>query len=168
MKSSLHFFQSVLLLFAIITLSTESYSQTAEIPSHVEPYVLESGVYNGNGVMGSSAVKVFSGMVQLHNVPWLQLHFSDANLGNDSYILIKSNIYDVAQRLDAISIQQWNYFSAFFNGSEVEIELFVGAMDNNIFINIDEVVVGEWATSAPYSSICGPTDDRTASNDPAN
>jgi V8-like Glu-specific endopeptidase len=167
MKSSLQFFKSTLLLFAVFILSSESYSQPAEIPSHVEPFVLESGFYNGNGVMGSSAVKVFSGMVQLHNVPWLQLHFSDANLGNESYVLIKSSIYDVAQRLDGISIQQWNYFSAFFNGSEVEIELFVGAMDNNIFINIDEVVVGEWATSAPYSSICGPTDDRTASNDPA-
>ena len=167
MKSSLHFFQAVLLLFAIITLSTESYSQTAEIPSHVEPYVLESGVYNGNGVMGSSAVKVFSGIVQLHNVPWLQLHFSDANLGNDSYILIKSNIYDVAQRLDAVSIEQWSYFSAFFNGSEVEIELYVDAMDNNIFVNIDEVVVGDWTSSSPYTSICGPTYDRILSDDPA-
>jgi len=117
--------------------------------------------------MGSSAAKVFSGIVQLHNVPWLQLHFSDANLGDDSYILIKSNIYDVAQRLDAVSIEQWNYFSAFFNGSEVEIELYVDAMDNNIFVNIDEVVVGDWTSSAPYTSICGPTDDRILSDDPA-
>jgi V8-like Glu-specific endopeptidase len=151
----------------LVVFSTAGFAQPAEIPYHVEPYVLESGVYNGNGVMGSSAVKVFSGMVQLHNVPWLQLHFSNANLGNESYVIIKSNIYDVAQRLDAVSVEQWNYFSAFFNGSEVEIELYVGAMDNNIFINVDDVVVGDWASSSPYSSICGPTDDRIASNDPA-
>lgn len=167
MKSSLRFLTSTILLLAVVALTKAGYGQPAEIPSHVEPYILESGVYNGNGVMGSSAVKVFSGMVQLHNVPWLQLHFSDANLGNESYVLIRSSTYDLAQKLDAVSIEQWNYFSAFFNGSEVEIELYVGAMDNNIFINLVEVIVGDWASSSPYESICGPTDDRIASNDPA-
>jgi V8-like Glu-specific endopeptidase len=167
MKSFLQFFKSAFLLLAMFTLATESYSQPAEIPYHVEPYVLESGVYNGHGIMSGSAVKVFSGMVQLHNVPWLQLHFSNANLGNESFVLIKSSTYDIPQRLDAISIEQWRYFSAFFNGSEVEIELYVGAMDNNIFINVGEVVVGEWASSSPYETICGPTDDRIASDDPA-
>ena len=167
MRSYLHFFGSAILLFVLLSFSSTSFAQSAEIPYHVEPYVLESGVYDGNGVMGSSAVKVFSGMVQLHNVPWLQLHFSNANLGSESFILIKSSIYDVAQRLDAISIEQWNYFSAFFNGSEVQIELYVGPMDNNIFINVSDVVVGDWASASPYSTICGPTDDRIASNDPA-
>jgi len=167
MNSYLQFFKSTYLLLAVFTLATESYSQPAEIPFHVEPYVLESGVYNGNGEMGSLAVKVFSGMVQLHNVPWLQLHFSNANLGSESFVLIKSSIYDVPQRLDAVSIEQWNYFSAFFNGSEVEIELYVGPMDNNIFINVADVVVGDWASASPYLSICGPTDDRIASDDPA-
>jgi len=167
MNSSLQFFGSAILLTVFLSFSTTSFAQPAEFPYHIEPYVLESGVYNGNGIMNSNAVKVFSGTVQLHNVPWLQLHFSNANLGNESYVLIKSSIYDVPQRLDAISIEQWNYFSAFFNGSEIEIELYVGPMDNNIFINVADVIVGEWASSSPYSSICGPTDDRIASNDPA-
>jgi V8-like Glu-specific endopeptidase len=150
-----------------LSVSNTSFAQPEEIQYHIEPYVLESGVYSGNGALGSSAVKVFSGMVQLHNVPWLQLHFSDANLGSESYIMIKSSIYDVAQRLDGISIQQWNYFSAFFNGTQLEVELYVGAMDNNIYFKINEVVAGDWASPSPYSTICGPTDDRQLSNDPA-
>ncbi len=167
MRSYLHFLGSTILLLVVIAFSTTTYSQTAELSYQVEPYVLESGVYNGNGVYGSVPVKVFSATVQLHNIPWLQLHFSDANLGNESYVLIKSKDSDSGQRLDAISIEQWNYFSAFFNGEQVDIELFVGAMDQNIYINLAEVLAGDWDPSNPFYSICGPSDDRIPSNHPA-
>jgi V8-like Glu-specific endopeptidase len=167
MKRQIPRLQLAILAFAVMLLSTTAFGQPEQIPYHVEPYVVESGVYNGNGVNGSSPIKVFSAAVQVNHVPWLQLHFSEINLGQNSYVKIFSDFTDVAQRLDAASIEQWNYFSAFFNGDKVQIELYVAPMDNNIYFNVQEVVVGDWATGSPIESICGTTDDRQASNDPA-
>jgi V8-like Glu-specific endopeptidase len=163
MRVFLHFFCSTVLFF-VLAANTIILGQTAEIPYHVEPFVLESGIYNGNG---SGVLKIFSETIEMRNAPWLQLHFSAANLGRESYIKIRSDKYDVAQKLDAVSIEQWNYYSAFFNGDKVELELYVGATDNNIFINVFEIVVGDEASSSPFYSICGPTDDRIPSNQPA-
>ena len=157
-----------LFMFSLFFLSSGILlAQPAEIPYHVEPYVLESGIFNGNGLIGSDATKVFSGTVQFDNIPWLQLHFSNANLGNESYIIITSLKDGYWQRLDAVSIEQWNNFSAFFNGDAVEIQLFVAPLDNNIFFIINEVVVGEWETGSVIESICGAGDDRVASDHPA-
>lgn len=159
--------RSVLLVFAVMLFSSTAFSQPKQIPYHIEPYVVESGIYNGSGEMGSAPEKVFSATVELHDIPWLQLYFSEINLGQASYLKISSDLVDNAQRLDAVSIEQWNRFSAFFNGSKVQVELYVAPMDNNVFFNIREVVVGDWASGSPIESICGPTDDRQLSNDPA-
>ncbi|MDH3268653.1 MAG: T9SS type A sorting domain-containing protein, partial [Ignavibacteria bacterium] len=64
-------------------------------------------------------------------------------------------------------MNQWNNFSAFFNGSAVEIRLFLGQTDHDVFIKIDEINVGEWYDGEVIESQCGPTDDRIASNQPA-
>jgi V8-like Glu-specific endopeptidase len=142
-------------------------AQPAEIPYHVEPYVLESGIFNGNGLSGSGATEVFSGTIKFHNIPWLQLHFSDVNLGRESYLIITSLKDYYWQKLDAVSIEQWNNFSAFFNGDAVEISLFAAPLDDNIFFNMNEIVVGEWEGGNLIESICGADDDRVASDHPA-
>ena len=95
------------------------------------------------------------------------VHFSDANLGENSYMIITSLYDNLWQKLDAVSIRQWNFFSAFFNGSVVEIKLFVDPMDKQVFFKTDEVMVGEWVNNTPPESICGSTDDRIASDQPA-
>jgi len=141
-------------------------AQPAEIPYHVEPFEMESGFYNGSNQAGNT-VEVFSSIVRIDDFPWMGLHFSKANLGRESYMIITSLKDGYWQRLDAVSLEQWNNFSAFFNGEAVEIQLFAAPFDNGIFVNINEVIVGDWYGGSPYSSICGPTDDRIFSNQPA-
>jgi len=156
-----------LFMFSFLFLSTGILlAQPADIPYHIEPYELESGFYNGSNQAGNT-VEVFSGVVRIDEFPWMQLHFSKANLGRESYILITSQKDGHVQKLDAVNIEQWNYYSAFFNGEAVEIQLFAAPFDIDVFVNIDEITVGDWAGSSPYNSICGPTDDRISSNQPA-
>ncbi|MDZ7622920.1 MAG: hypothetical protein U5J96_00510 [Ignavibacteriaceae bacterium] len=71
------------------------------------------------------------------------------------------------QKLDAGSMKQWNNYSAYFNGSAVEIKLFLAQTDRQVFIKIDELIIGEWHHEDPFLSICGPTDERISSNQPA-
>ena len=167
MKNRLQFFSSFLVVFIFLGFTSTAFSQTAEIPNHYESYELQSGYFNGNGQAGSEAVNVFTGTIEFQNIPWLMVHFSDANLGENSYMIITSLYDNLWQKLDAVSIRQWNYFSAFFNGSVVEIKLFVDPMDKQVFFKTDEVMVGEWVNNTPPESICGSTDDRIASDQPA-
>ena len=167
MKNRLQFFSSFLMVFIFLGFTSTAFSQTAEIPNHYESYELQSGYFNGNGQAGSEAVNVFTGTIEFQNIPWLMVHFSDANLGENSYMIITSLYDNHWQKLDAVSIRQWNFFSAFFNGSVVEIKLFVDPMDKQVFFKTDEVMVGEWVNNTPPESICGSTDDRIASDQPA-
>ncbi len=167
MKNRLQYFSFIFLVFTFFGFTQFVFSQTAEIPNHYESYELQSGYFNGTGQAGSEAVNVFTGTIEFQNVPWLMVHFSNANLGENSYMIITSLYDNHWQKLDAVSIRQWNYFTAFFNGGVVEIKLFVAPLDKQIFFETDEVMVGEWADGSLPESQCGPTDDRISSNQPA-
>ena len=82
-----------------------------------------------NGTLGANPTEISIGVIELHNIPWMQLHFSKVNLGNESYLIIKSLYDNKWQKLDAVSMNQWNNYSAFFNGSAVEITLFLAQTD---------------------------------------
>jgi V8-like Glu-specific endopeptidase len=166
MKTHLHFFYFALVLFSTVFFSN-GFSQTAPLQFTIQSYQFESGYYDGDGTLGTNPVEILIGTIELHNIPWLQLHFSNLNLGQESYIIIKSLYDDHWQKLNAFSMKQWNNYSAFFNGNAVEIKLFLAPTDKQVFINIDEINVGEWYQGDPIESQCGPTDDRTASNQPA-
>ncbi|MCU0332727.1 MAG: T9SS type A sorting domain-containing protein [Ignavibacteriaceae bacterium] len=166
MKSSLQtFFISAVL--SLLVFITNSFAQTAPLQYYIQSYHLESGVFDGNGSPENNPVEVFSSIIELHSVPWIQLHFSDSNLGDGSYIIIKS-VYDgLWQKLNSVSLEQWNNFSAYFNGNAVEIKLFLAPSDKQVFIHIDEIIVGEWYEGELPLSICGSTDDRELSNQQA-
>ncbi len=141
-------------------------AQPVEIPYHFEPYELESGFFNGSNQAGNT-IEVYSATIRIDDFPWMGLHFSKADLGRESYMIITSLKDGLWQKLDAVSIEQWNNHSAFFNGNTVKIQLFAAPFDVDVFVNIDEVIVGDWYGGSPYSSQCGPTDDRISSNQPA-
>ncbi len=166
MKTHLHFFYFALVFGSLIFFSN-TLAQTAPLEYYIQTYEFESEFYDGDGTLGSNASEIPIGVIELHDIPWMQLHFSKVNLGNESYIIIKSLYDDKWQKLDAISINQWNNYSAFFNGSAVEITLFLAQTDRQVFIKIDEIIVGEWYQGVLPESQCGPTDDRIASNQPA-
>jgi V8-like Glu-specific endopeptidase len=155
------------MVFISLVFVSNSTAQMAPLKYIIQTYEFESGTFDGNGTLGTTPEEILIGVIELHSIPWLQLHFSDLNLGNESYIIIKS-LYDGHwQKLDAYSMKQWQNYSAFFNGNAVEIRLFLAPTDRQVYINIDEINIGEWFQGDPSESQCGPTDDRTASNQPA-
>ncbi|MBK9402275.1 MAG: hypothetical protein IPN36_15970 [Bacteroidetes bacterium] len=70
-----------------------------------------------------------------------RIYFSNVNLGAKSYLLIQSHLDNGIQRLDNISMEQWNYASAFFNGDALTITLCVAPDESNIHASINSVVI---------------------------
>lgn len=153
-------------LWLLASLAAGLHAQPAEIPFHMQPYYLHSGVHNGPAAPAEETSLVFSEVVKLDGVPWLRLYFSEAELGNRSYLIITSLQDRAWQRLNTVTLKQWQNSSAYFNGDAVRIELYAARYDRELFFRIDEVMVGEWASNSPIESQCGPTDDRIPSNDP--
>lgn len=153
-------------LWLFIGLAAGLLAQPAEIPFHMESYYLYSGLHNGPTAPPGQTSLAFSEIVKLNGAPWLRLYFSDAELGNRSYLILTSLQDGAWQRLNAVTLKQWQNSSAYFNGDAVKIELFAAPDDRNLFVRIDEVMAGEWASSNPIESQCGPTDDRIPSDDP--
>ncbi len=141
-------------------------AQTAPAPRHMEPYSLNSGMQQAQGAATTIA---YSETVSVSNAPWLRLMFSDANLGQRSYLVLTSAQDGARQHLTAEMLQQWQNTSAYFNGGSVEVELHVAPGDDNVFVSMNEVMVGDYGVpvSPTPLSQCGPTDDRTFSTDPA-
>ncbi len=156
------------LLLALVfwaMIGASALAQPASLPSYIQTYQFESGLFTGSKDGSDNYQLAFSTVVDLGNVPWISLHFSEVNLGVKSYLIITSQFDGHYQKLDATSIKQWNYYSAYFNRGAVEIKLFIHPGDEKVYFNINEVTIGEWANDA--DSQCGPTDDRIASNQPA-
>ena len=166
MKTRVHFF-FLAVVFSSLAFFSNVFAQTAPLQYTVHSYQFESELYDGNGTVGSSLSEILIGTIEMHDIPWMQLHFSDLNLGQESYLILRSLYDDKWQKLDAYSMKQWNNYSAFFNGNAVEIKLFLAQTDRQVFIKIDEVIAGDWFQGDPAFSQCGPTDDRMASNQPA-
>ncbi|GJQ57759.1 MAG: hypothetical protein SCALA701_05600 [Candidatus Scalindua sp.] len=135
---------------------------------------MDSGVHE-NREKGESLV--YRDAIIFSGVPWMQLHFVDTNLGEESYITLTSLHGGGRQRIDTHTLLQWENASAYFNGEVVEIELVVASGESGIFFRIEEITVGEWIgddglAEGSYSllfqeSICGSYDNRVSSNDPA-
>jgi hypothetical protein len=155
-----------MLSFILLSFFTSNiFAQTAELRYNVESFYMSSGQHNGVTNVGGETIIAFNEIIRVSEAPWLRIYFKDANLGENSFIIMRS-VYDgKEQKLDATSIEQWQYSSAYFNGFEIEIELHVAPFDKNIFFTIHELAVGEfYKGDMLFFSICGPTDDRIASD----
>lgn len=163
------FLQSLFILFTAIYLflPLDALGQTAPLEYYIQGYKLNSGSKDGNENYGSNPELSFSAVIEIPDAPWIQLHFDKTNLGKESYVIITSLFDHQWQKLNVASLEQWNNYSAFFNGNSVKLELFVAPFDKEILINVDEVIVGKWANGVVTESQCGPTDDRVLSNQPA-
>ena len=135
----------------------------ANIPFHKQKYSLDSGRINGNE--RSVASGPVSHVISITDAPWLQLNLKGTKLGRNSYIEISSMRDRATQILNAETLSQWNFQSAYFNGDSVEINLYVDPDDRGIVLKVSEVSVGELADPIQPLSICG-TDNRIASSEP--
>ncbi len=149
-------------LLVLQKVNTPVFAQNVEAPSHVQTYSLSSSSFNGGG----EEALMYSNQVQVSGAKWLRVHFASANLGSNSYITLTSVQDGGQQRLNGITMSQWQNSSAYFNGDAVSIALHVGAGDQGISFSVDYVVVGDPNSPLGIQSQCGLTDDRVASNDP--
>jgi len=158
-----------LLSFILISFFTSSiFAQTAELQYNVESFYMSSGLHNGVTINGGETFIAFNEIIRGSEAPWLRIYFKDANLGENSFIIMRSVWDGKEQKLNATSFEQWQSSSAYFNGFQVEIELHVAAFDENIFFTINELAVGEFlGNDILFFTICGPTDDRISSDQPA-
>lgn len=165
-NSKLSLFRLAAFIFWIMAPLPVLFAQPAPVPSHTVPVALNSGIHDGRGA-SSDAEIVWQEVIRIADAPWLRLRFGKVNLGSESYLRITSLHDGSSQRLNAISLSRWNNTSAYFNGDAVEVRLFVAPRDAGVYVEIVEVIVGEYLNGGGIESICGPTDDRTASSDPA-
>lgn len=120
---------------------------------------VSSLTYHGNNNSYYLATTV---PIQIQGAAWIVLHFSDINLGADSYIEIRSVKDSAIQTLDAIQIEKWGNFSAFFNGDQVIVSLYIAPDDSSISFSIDRALVNKPFDADPPD--CG-IDDRVPSTD---
>ncbi len=142
-------------------------AQPNELPRRAQAYSWSSGALDGASIASSLvgvASLAASHTVSIADAPWLQLEFSDVELGANSYLEITSLLDNATQRLDAATFAQWGERSAYFNGDAVEVRLFVDPADSGVTLDIVEVIVGENPVQA--ESICGAVDNRVASTEP--
>lgn len=113
--------------------------------------------------------QILTGTISGNAARWMQLHFSNHNLGEYSFLRLTAlDDGNQQQLLDATSMGAWNNFSAFFNGNRVRIELVVRPGATGVFANLDffsrnqvgTVVAAQVDTEHGTESLCGGADDR--------
>jgi V8-like Glu-specific endopeptidase len=108
----------------------EPQPRTAPLVWDDVPLNIDSGFVQHDGI-GAGVQAAFSELIDARDAAWIRLEFGNVHLpgsireGNHAYLRITSLADGAHQILDATSIQQWQYTSAYFNGSAVEVELFV-------------------------------------------
>ncbi len=119
---------------------------------------------------GDDLELVWTDLVQAPGADWLRIHFAEAALGLDpktmesSQLRIISALDGHVQFLNAVTIREWDYTSAYFNGDAVIVELWAAPTGRENHVVIDQVIAG--VPGAGAASICGPNDDRQLSDDP--
>jgi V8-like Glu-specific endopeptidase len=136
--------------------------------SHPVPVRVDSGWVENSG---DEPAAVFATTLEIPEALWLRLTFDDVQLAgraadrDASYVRITGLLDGYAQQLDARHVRAWHNTSAYFNGSEVLIELIAYPRTGPNRLVMSSVSAGERGYASDRS-LCGPTDDRVLSSDP--
>lgn len=103
--------------------------------------------------------------VHVRGATSLRLVFDEVRLAPGSRLRITSHADGAVQELDRSSAAQWASTSAYFNGDAVQLELVAapGTRDNRVRLGR----VAAALSDGTLPTICGATDDRSPSADPA-
>ncbi len=165
-------YQPLSQIIILVLMSFVSVIQAQMAPASFDEQSLtwESEVHDGTKHKFSNHYLAESKVVTIDKAPWLRLFFDQTNLGKFSYVVITSLKDGAEQKLDANHLLRWQNTSAFFNGDAVQIDLYVSPQEENVFVRLDHVMIGREKTDSEKSankSICGSSDNRSASNNPA-
>jgi V8-like Glu-specific endopeptidase len=150
-----------------------AHAQTpATPPSFTVDYPFDSGALAAPGVFtnGMPETVLSSVEVTIPGAAWLRLKFGagtslsgDPASDNATFVRITSIADGSVQQLNAEQFGFWSGTSAYFNGETVVVELvgYPGTGESRLVL--EEVTAGD----PPFGerSICGPTDDRTLTNE---
>jgi V8-like Glu-specific endopeptidase len=107
---------------------------------------------------------VWQHVVTFPNASWIRLKFAVVSLPGTSQLEITSFADDGCQVHTAESMRYWFPNSAYFNGEAVSLRLFAGPGTAGVRVALAAVHVGV-PLPGGMDEICGPSDDRGASQD---
>ncbi|MEM7199460.1 MAG: trypsin-like serine protease [Planctomycetota bacterium] len=148
-------------LAVIATFAAAGPAQTAPLQSDRVPHSLRSGAHDNPS---GAPLLVFEQLVSVSGAPWLRLADLRAELPGSSYLEVVALRDGHRQRLDAGALRAWRESSAYFNGDAVYVRLFAGPWTAGVSLVATAVEAGV-ADPEGEDSICGASDDRTASTD---
>lgn len=135
----------------------------------VDQVFIESEDYDGDG---AAAREVFRQTIERPGTNSMRARIGEYFLGEDSYITIMSLHDGRMQHHSASTLQEWDNWTAFFNGDAIEIALHVAPDDTGVFVTIESIAFAEIIASevaqepaGGVASICGDHDNRSASTD---
>lgn len=150
---------------------------TWEVPdetfSTIQPVEISSGTHDNSS---TNAIAAFSTTRSASGAGSVRVRFSFPDLGKRSWVRVTSLADGASQNLDAEAMRNWENTSAYFNGEDVRVELFVAAGETNIAADIASIIAygrkcPECETTLPAGrralrqhNINGP-DDRVSSSD---
>ncbi len=135
------------------------------------PYSQDWGVHSNEG---DKEIVAYTKVLFFQDVLLMRVHFGEYHLGARSYVVLTSLQDQQSQRLDAVSMVEWNQTTAIFNGNTVKVELHVAPGESDAFVKVDQlidyssdvhpIVSGPSLAGPTLQSLCG-TDGRGASTD---
>jgi hypothetical protein len=138
----------------VLVVGGRASAQTHELQSEDHPLAIDSGLIAAPAVgMGKIAdehgrVLVHQETIRFDRAPWLRLQFGAVVLsgnvhdGTGAVLRITSLTDAGVQLLDALTIQQWRYTSAYFNGEGVTLELLAFPDSGMNRISVTGIAVG--------------------------
>jgi len=140
----------------------------AKIPQHFQDLDgIDSGLIPTAGLKGlDQPIVMYTTVVTVSGAAWLKLQFSEdtvLGLGRSvgPYLKLTSLLDGAVQYLDAQSLAEWYYTSAYLNGDSVRVELFASSA-KIARVRLIGALVGEFQGQPSTKSICDGRDKREA------
>ena len=134
---------------------------------------LQSGLVTNSG---SQSQPIYAELIEHRGASWIRLVFDEITLsgsrsrGNASYLKLTSLADGAVQYLDTISLRQWGYTSAYFNGDAVLLEIWASPGTGSNEVRISNAIAGPPASrnvdGLGFTGLCNEVDDRALSSDP--
>lgn len=160
----------------VLTSTSASLGQPSPVPGHHIRFDLSSGLLDAPGIpiAGRDNVLVWEQEILVPGAQWIQLSLEGTILSGDvaartgSTVVITSLLDGDQQQFHAESLEEWQYWSGYFNGDSALVQLFAHPGTSFSRVNVSLAHVGDPLSVVPPfqpETICGP-ENRTAYNDP--
>jgi hypothetical protein len=125
------------------------------------------------GTPASNVITIWSDSVQAPGAPWMRVHFDPTTALSPADVdgctlRLTSSLDGEVQLLNDISLPQWSYTSAYFNGDAVKVELQCAGdvLSSSSRVGIAGVTAGDASLSASsFTGFCTTEERREAANE---